>query len=114
MNESKEGMNDVLNLEKMGILFQLSGVIKCEDESELEGSTVTPANMKTYGANNNLLTFMTEGGLQYVTRSNSQKLRELEAAGYTNSGMGVPFSNGQKPKQDTPEWDQYDAMMKED
>lgn len=101
-------------MERMGMLFQLGGTFKYADGTECSGSDNIEQNRMTYGLNNGFLSFMTDGGVQYVTRASPAKLRELDIAGYTDSGLGVPFSNGQKPVPGSYEYEQWDRMMQED
>ncbi|MCX6752474.1 MAG: hypothetical protein NTZ87_03175 [Candidatus Nomurabacteria bacterium] len=85
-----------LDMKKMGALVQLSGTIRLEDGGEiLPGAS--EEDKKTFGSNNGFISFVTEGGVQYVTKYSSKKALDLEIAGYRRAGLGVPFSNGEKP-----------------
>jgi len=61
---------------------------------------------KTFGSNNGRLAFVTEGGLMYATTATSEKITELEAMGFKNTGLGVPLSNMEIParQEDLDKW----------
>jgi len=61
---------------------------------------------KTFGTNNGKLAFVTEGGLMYVTTATPEKINELEAMGFKNTGLGVPLSNMEIParQEDLDKW----------
>lgn len=61
---------------------------------------------KTFGTNNGKLAFVTEGGLMYATTATSEKITELEAMGFKNTGLGVPLSNNEIParQEDLDKW----------
>ena len=98
--------NEGLNIEKMGRCILLSHTIKLRD-----GTNFTPSfndsDRKTFGVNNDFMSFATEDGRYYFTKCSPEKVRELQDAGYKNQGLGVPFSNGECPLEGTSDYDAW-------
>ena len=101
-----------LDLETMGQLCFISAVVQLENGSEITPSH-DDADKMGYGKNNGFISFVTEGGLQYVAKYSAEKEAALIAAGYENKSLGVPFSNGEKPRPGTQEFNSWLNMINE-
>lgn len=100
LNIMNEGLNKI-EKEKMAFSKWLKLPRRmetiCFGDKRQEDFNTSEKDKMTYCSNNNAIAFVDRDGNYYVAPHSSERVNELENAGYKKTRLGVSLSNGELP-----------------